>query len=159
MAFYTKLAHLRKLYAVLRQGAFVTLLTGDTQQPNTAPNTYAFARTMQGLDPVVVALNNGPASNSASIPMTGLFTDGTLLYDVLGGGTYTVGAGAVQVTLPARTGVFLDSRSGSQQRADSIRSHHPQSRDERQRLDEFSRDRSPARKRQRQRNRAASLLD
>jgi glycosidase len=107
MAYYTKLAHLRKLYAVLRQGAFVTLLTGDTQQPNTAPNTYAFARTMQGLDPVVVALNNGPASNTASIPMTGLFTDGTMLYDVLGGGTYTVTAGAVTVTLPARTGVFL----------------------------------------------------
>ena len=64
-AFYTKLAHMRKLYPVLRQGAFVTLLTGDTQQPNTAPNTYAFARTMQGQDAVVVALNNGPASNTA----------------------------------------------------------------------------------------------
>ena len=107
MAFYTKLAHMRKLYTVLRQGGFVTLLTGDTQQSNTAPNTYAFARTMGGQDPIVVALNNGPASNSASIPMTGLFTDGTLLYDALGSGLYTVSAGAVQVGLPARTGVLL----------------------------------------------------
>ncbi len=106
-AFYTKLAHIRKLYQVLRQGSFVTLLTGDTQQQNTAPNTYAFARTMQGLDPVVVALNNGPATNNASIPMTGIYTDGTLLYDVLGGGLYTVSAGAVTVALPARTGVLL----------------------------------------------------
>ncbi|HZM09029.1 MAG TPA: alpha-amylase family glycosyl hydrolase [Candidatus Limnocylindrales bacterium] len=106
-AFYTKLAHIRKLYQVLRQGSFVTLLTGDTQQQNTAPSTYAFARTMQGQDAVVVALNNGPASNQASIPVAGIYTDGTSLYDVLGSGSYTVGSGAVQVTLPARTGVLL----------------------------------------------------
>ena len=31
-AYYAKLAHLRKQYPVLRNGAFVTLLTGDTQQ-------------------------------------------------------------------------------------------------------------------------------
>ncbi|HEY4962500.1 MAG TPA: alpha amylase C-terminal domain-containing protein, partial [Terriglobales bacterium] len=99
--------HIRKLYQVLRQGSFVTLLTGDTQQQNTAPSTYAFARTMQGQDAVVVALNNGPASNQASIPVAGIYTDGTSLYDVLGSGSYTVGSGAVQVTLPARTGVLL----------------------------------------------------
>ncbi|HEY4959884.1 MAG TPA: alpha-amylase family glycosyl hydrolase, partial [Terriglobales bacterium] len=49
-AFYTKLAHIRKPYQVLRQGSFVTLLTGDTQEQSTAPNTFAFARTMQGQD-------------------------------------------------------------------------------------------------------------
>ena len=32
-SFYTKLAHLRKQYPVLSNGAFTTLLTGDTQQP------------------------------------------------------------------------------------------------------------------------------
>ena len=31
--FYAKLAHLPKLYTVLRQGAFVTLLTGDSPPP------------------------------------------------------------------------------------------------------------------------------
>ncbi len=106
-AFYTKLAHIRKMYQVLRQGNFVTLLTGDTQQQNTAPNTYAFARTMQGQAAVVVALNNGPATNQASIPMTGIYPDGTLLFDVLGNHSYTVSSGAVQVTLPALTGVLL----------------------------------------------------
>jgi hypothetical protein len=106
-AFYTKLAHIRKLYQVLRQGNVVTLLTGDTQQQNTAPNTYAFARTMQGQAAVVVALNNGPVTNYASIPMTGIYTDGTSLYDVLGGGSYIVSSGAVQVNLLARTGVLL----------------------------------------------------
>jgi len=106
-AFYTKLAHIRKLYQVLRQGNFVTLLTGDTQQQNTAPNTYAFARTMQGQAAVVVAMNNGSATNNASIPVAGIYTDGTSLYDVLRSTSYTVSAGAVQVVLPPLTGVLL----------------------------------------------------
>ena len=124
LAFYQKLAHLRKQYVVLRQGAFVTLLTGDTQQPNAAPNTYAFARTMQGQSPVVVALNNGAATNSASIPVTGLFNDGTSLYDVLAGASYTVSSGAVQVRLAPRTGVLLvlgPRRKSAQGPAASIR--------------------------------------
>ena len=107
LAFYKKLAHTRKQYPVLRKGKFITLLTGDTQQPNTAPNTYAFARTMHGQGPVVVALNNGSAVNTACIPVTGLYTDGTPLYDVLSGTAYTVSSGAVQVTLAPRTGVLL----------------------------------------------------
>jgi len=106
-AFYTKLAHLRKLYHVLRQGNFVTLLTGDTQQQTTAPNTYAFARTLQGETAVVVALNNGSTANYASIPVTGIYPNGTPLYDVLSGSSYTVGSGAVQLTLPALTGALL----------------------------------------------------
>jgi hypothetical protein len=44
IAFYTKLGHIRKQYPALSSGTFVTLLTGDTQQANTAPNTYAYAR-------------------------------------------------------------------------------------------------------------------
>jgi cyclomaltodextrinase len=39
--YYAKLAHLRKQYPSLRNGTFVTLLTGDTQQSNAAANTYA----------------------------------------------------------------------------------------------------------------------
>jgi hypothetical protein len=105
--YYATLGHLRKLYRSLRQGDFTTLLVGDTQQPNSAPNTYAFARTMQGETPVVVALNNGAASNSASIPVNGIFTDGTQLHDALSGDHYSVTAGAVQVRLAARTGVLL----------------------------------------------------
>jgi len=105
--YYASLAHVRKLYRSLRQGNFVTLLTGDTQQTSSAPNTYAFARTMEGETSVVVALNNGSAINKASIPVNGIFTDGTKLHDLLSGAHYSVTAGSVQVTLAARTGVLL----------------------------------------------------
>src|SRR6185437_2771008 len=103
----TSLAHLRKQYPVLRNGAFVTLLTGDTQESSTAPNTYAFARLLTNEPSAVVAMNNGAASNTASIPVGGVFADGTQLQDAISGGTYTVIGGNVQVTLAARTGVLL----------------------------------------------------
>jgi len=115
LAYYTNLAHIRKQYPALRQGDFTTLLTGDTQQPGTAPNTYAFARTLQGQTALVVALNNGAVTNNASIPVTGFYTDGTQLTDLLTGTQYSVVAGAVQVSLAARTGVLL-APSGSNQR-------------------------------------------
>ena len=105
-SYYTKLAHLRKQYPVLRNGSFVTLLTGDTQQAGTAPNTYAYARVLGG-EAAVVALNNGPSSNTASIPVGGLFTDGTQLQDAISGATYGVSSGNVQLTLARLTGVVL----------------------------------------------------
>jgi glycosidase len=105
-SYYTKLAHLRKQYPALRNGAFVTLLTGDTQQ-STAPNTYAFARLLTNEASAVVALNNGAASNTASIPVAGVFTDGTQLQDAIAGSNYTVVGGNVQVTLAARSGAVL----------------------------------------------------
>jgi hypothetical protein len=55
----------------------------------------------------VVALNNGAASNTASIPVGGVFADGKQLQDAISGATYTVSGGNVQVTLAARTGVVL----------------------------------------------------
>ena len=105
-SYYTKLAHLRKQYPVLRNGSFMTLLTGDTQQANTAPNTYAFARVLGG-EAALVAMNNGPTGNTASVPVSGIFTDGTQLQDAISGANYTVGGGIVQVTLAAGTGVVL----------------------------------------------------
>lgn len=106
-SFYMKLAHARKQFPALRDGDFVTLLTGDTQEPNTAPNTYAYARTLQGAATAVVALNNSANANNPSIPVNGLYSDGTQLQDIVSGGTYTVNGGAVQVPLAARTGVLL----------------------------------------------------
>jgi glycosidase len=105
-AYYTKLGHLRKQYPVLRNGSFVALLTGDIQQSNTAPNTYAYARIL-GSEAALVALNNGSSSNSASIPVGGIFTDGTQLQDALSGATYAVAEGNIQLTLAALTGVVL----------------------------------------------------
>ena len=106
-AYYTKLAHLRKQYPVLRNGSFMTLLTGDTQQASTALSTYAYARVMANEASAVVAMNNGSASNTATIPVGGVFNDGTQLQDAISGATYSVGGGNVQLTLPALTGVVL----------------------------------------------------
>jgi glycosidase len=105
-SFYTKLAHLRKQYPVLRNGSFTALLTGDTQQPGTAANTYAFARTLAGTS-AVIALNNGAASNSAAVPVTGIFNDGSQLQDVLSGQTYSISGGIVSLNLNALRGVVL----------------------------------------------------
>jgi len=105
--YYTTLAHLRKQYAALRNGSFVTLLTGDTQQSHTAPNTYAFARVLNGSQTAVVALNNGSSSNAATIPVGSLFSDGTQLQDAISGATYSVSGGNVAITLAGDTGVVL----------------------------------------------------
>ena len=105
-SFYTKLAHLRKQYPVLINGSFTTLLTGDNQQPTSAPNTYAFARS-HGQVTAVVALNNGSSNNSPVIPVTGFYPEGTVLQDLLTGNTYTVSGGSVALTLAADGGVVL----------------------------------------------------
>lgn len=106
-SYYTTLAHLRKQYPALRDGSFVTLLTGDTQEPTTAPNTYAYARVLSGSETALVALNNGSSSNAATIPVAGLFSDGAQLQDAISGATYSVDGGSVAVTLAADTGVVL----------------------------------------------------
>jgi len=104
--YYTKLAHLRKQYVALRTGSFETLLTGDTSSSSTDNNTFAFAR-VGGGQTAVVALNNGGATNTASIPVAAYFADGTVLQDALGGATFTVSGGNVSVTLAARSGAVL----------------------------------------------------
>ncbi len=106
IAYYTKLAHLRKQYLALSSGTFVTLLTGDLQQPSTAANTYAYARTGSG-QTAIVALNNGSTTNTPLIPVSLYYPDGTQLQDALGGATYTVSGGNVSLTLPAISGVVL----------------------------------------------------
>jgi len=82
-------------------------LTGDTQEAGTAPNTYAYARVLNGYETAVVALNNGSASNAATIPVGGLFSDGSQLQDAISGAMYSVSGGNVAVTLAADTGVVL----------------------------------------------------
>jgi hypothetical protein len=104
--YYTRLAHMRKQFVALREGSFETLLTGDTTPTTTDDNTYAFAR-VSGASKAVVALNNGTAFNTASIPVAAHFADGTSLIDVLSGAAYTVGGGHVSVTLAAHSGVVL----------------------------------------------------
>jgi hypothetical protein len=97
---------MRKQFNSLRAGSFETLLTGDTTPSSSDENTYAFAR-VSGAQHAVVALNNGAAVNTASVPVAAHFADGTSLVDVLTGTAYTVSGGHVAVTLAARTGVVL----------------------------------------------------
>jgi hypothetical protein len=106
VAHYTKLAHLRKQHAALRVGSFETLLTGDTTPSSADNNTFAFAR-VGGGEKAVVALNNGGAVNTASIPVAAYFADGTTLQDALTGATFTVSGGNVSLTLAARAGAVL----------------------------------------------------
>jgi len=106
-SYYTTLAHLRKQYPALRDGSFITLLTGDTQEATSAPNTYAYARVLNGYETAVIALNNGSASNAATIPVGGLFNEGSQLQDAISGATYSVSGGNVALTLAADTGVVL----------------------------------------------------
>jgi glycosidase len=106
IAFYTRLAHLRKQYPALTSNTFVTLLTGDTQEPSAAPNTYAYARA--GAEKTaIVALNNGSVANNPSIPVAAYYPDGTTLQDALSGATYTVTSGKISLTLPPISGVVL----------------------------------------------------
>lgn len=107
MAYYTALGHLRKQHPSLVSGAFVTLLTGDTQQSTAAPNTYAYARSIQGGETAIVALNNGSTANKPVLSVAAYFPNGTVLQDAIGGATYTVSGGAVTLTLNPIGGVLL----------------------------------------------------
>ena len=106
IAFYTKLAHLRKQYSALESGTFVMLLTGDTQEAATAANTYAYARVGTN-QTAIVALNNGSSTNSPVINVGAYYPDGATLQDALSGATYNVSGGNVALTLDARSGVVL----------------------------------------------------
>ncbi len=104
--YYSTLAHLRQQHPALRTGTVETLLTGDTTPSGTDNTTYAFAR-VGGGEKAVIALNNGTGTNTASLPISAYFADGTTVQDVLSGTTYTVSGGNVNVTLAARSGVVL----------------------------------------------------
>lgn len=106
MAYYKKLAHLRKQHPSLVSGTFVTLLTGDTQQPSAA-NTYAYARSIAGCETAIVALNNGSSANTPVIPVGAYYPNGTVLQDAIGGASYTVTAGNVSLTLNPISGILL----------------------------------------------------
>ncbi len=106
IAFYRKLAHLRKQHAALSSGKIVTLLTGDTQEPSTAPNTYAYAR-IGSNETAIVVLNNGANVNTPVIPASAYYADGTRLQDALSGTTYTVTQGNISLNLNAISGAVL----------------------------------------------------
>jgi len=105
LAFYSRLAELRGDYDALRGEEFHTLLTGDTTGDSQDNTTYAYAR--PGSPAAIVALNPGSSANTASIPVDAYYGEGETLEDMLSGDTYVVTGGAVEVALPARSGVLL----------------------------------------------------
>ena len=112
IGFYTLLGTLRNNYTALRTGSFAALLTGDTTASSSDNNTFAFARS-DANHSLVIVMNNGTSSNSATIPVGDYFADGTDLTDALDGtslspkGGVTVSGGMITVTIPARSGLIL----------------------------------------------------
>src|SRR2546423_6147822 len=81
VAYYRQLARLRAERSVLRTGAFQTLLTGDTTRSSSDNDIFAFARTGEAGKAIVVALNKGAKAEAATIPVGGIYSDGSQLED------------------------------------------------------------------------------
>ena len=79
--FYSQLASIRHSLPALRTGSLMTLLTGDTTKDSTDNGVYAFARVSAPQKPVVVALNKSDRPATVTIPLRGLYPDGTMLHD------------------------------------------------------------------------------
>jgi len=106
--FYTRLGRLRADLPALRQGGFTSLLTGDTSKPSGDNDVYAFLRSGGGAaKPVIVVLNKGSADERAVIPVRGAYVNGTVLQELLAGGTFSVTGGSVSVLVPPRNGLVL----------------------------------------------------
>lgn len=107
---YKRLISIRNTYPALRTGSRTTLYRHNDN------GTYAYRRT-DGSDNIVVAMNNSDSSRSLTIPnLPGVslgISNGTVLVDLLGGGTYTVSSGQINLNLGAMTGAVLVPRKGS----------------------------------------------
>ena len=114
IGFYTILGVLRNNYSALRTGEFAALLMGDITANETDNNTYAFARSDES-ESIIIVMNNGSNSNTATIPVGDYFADGTELTDGLSGsglspkGNIVVSGGMITVTVPARSGLILSN--------------------------------------------------
>jgi glycosidase len=99
LSWYRRLGALRHDLPVLRSGTFSTLFANN--------NVFAFARAGAPNKPVIVALNKGAQAATVSIPLRGLYPNGTELEDALGGAKVTTGQGRINVSVPPRGGVVL----------------------------------------------------
>ena len=114
IGFYTILGVLRNNYSALRTGDFAALLMGDITASESDNNTYAFARSDKN-NSILIVMNNGSNSNTATIPVGNYFADGTELTDGLSGsglspkGNIVVSGGNITVTIPARSGLMLSN--------------------------------------------------
>ena len=96
-ALYRDLIRVRLNHPALRTPQIATLYRNNTDA------TYAYARKSSG-ETVIVALNDSASPKSLTIPLYGLFANGTVLRDELSGNSYTVSSGSV--TLSSLDGHF-----------------------------------------------------
>ena len=100
LAHYRQVIGVRNAHSALRGGEMETLLVDDPA------HLYSFVR-WDAAGKVVVALNNGAAGQTATVPVAEHLANGTVLTDTLTGQAYTVAQGEVIVQLPARWGAIL----------------------------------------------------
>ncbi len=102
VALTQKLIAIRRQYAALRTGSFITLLTDD------ANRIYAFGR-FDASHRIAVVLNDGAAAQTVTVPASKLsMVDGSTVTDLLTGNTYAVNGGNVTLTVAAEYGAVLE---------------------------------------------------
>lgn len=99
-AHFKTLIGIRNAHPALRGGEHTTLLVDN------AGGLYSYLRS-DAFEKIVVTLNNTGASGTATIPVSAHLANGTILTDVLNGGTYTVSGGQIVVSVSARWGRIL----------------------------------------------------
>ena len=107
LAYYTKLAQIRRDYPVLKTGGFTTLLTGDTTASAGDNDVYAFLRSATGQQSVVVVMNKGDSQEQVTIPVKGVYSDGQVIEDAITGATFTVHGNAVTMNVHPRSGLVI----------------------------------------------------
>jgi alpha-glucosidase len=101
VALTQKLTGIRKAYAALRTGSFMTLLTDDTQK------IYAYGR-FDASHRLAIALNNDTIAHTVSVPVWQLsIANGSQVTELLSGTHYTVQNGQVSVTVNGHYGAIL----------------------------------------------------
>ena len=102
VALTRKLIAIRKQYAALRTGSFLSLLADDSH------HIFAFGR-FDASHRIAVVLNNDSTSYSVTVPVWQLsMPDGSTVHDALNGGSYTVSNGNVTVTVNGHYGAILE---------------------------------------------------
>ena len=101
VAYYTRLAALRRAHPALRMGTHTAL------HIDAAAGTYAYA-CHELTDRVVVVINNGDTVAAPSVPVAEIgLADGASMTDALAGAKVTVTQGRALVKLAPRTGALL----------------------------------------------------
>jgi len=101
-SWYVALMRLRNTMPALRTGSMV-MLYADAR-------VLAFARVAPPAKPVIVVLNKSGQVANATIPLRGLYPNGTTLEDTLVGTPFAVSGGSVRVQVQPRFGIVLIGR-------------------------------------------------